>query len=483
MSNQQHYFWAFLEKIAPLAISFVVSIVIARMVSPAAYGLIGMMAIFMALAQAFSELGFGAALVQRPEITADDETSVFVINLLAGLALTATLCAASPLVARFYEQDILVALLCVQSLSILIASTGLVQFALISRRMQFRLGAMIEVSATILSGIVGVSMAYTGYGVWSLVGLSVSRALVRAVAAWIVGGWWPTGRFSAARVKAMWSYCSKLLYSSLLHRVATNLHTVIIGKLFAPDLLGLYMRASGLQALPGGVVTGIAQRVAFPLFSRHQDDKPLLLRSLRKQIRILALVMSLIMALLAVLATEMVPWLFGARWSGSVPLLQILCVGGAMAAVFPLHSQMTMALGQSDIFFKVEMLKKLVIVIVLAAVYRFGIEAIAWGAVVIAFADYGLSAWPSTRLLGYSWRMQATDLLPAFLLNGGAAALLFRVPWDASWPVVPVMATKTLALFLICGLGLIVFRKACFADAWGVIYGLVGAARARLRRA
>ena len=227
--SSRHYYWAFLERVAPLAISFIVSILIARMVGPAAYGLVAMLAIFMALGQAFTELGFGAALVQRKDITADDETSVFVINVVAGLLITLILCLASPLVADFFGQAILVQLLCVQSLGILMASTGLVQFAQLSRQMKFRLGAIIEVAATILSGIVSLSMAYAGYGVWSLVGLGLSREIARAAAAWIVVGWRPRGRFSKVRVAAMWDYCSKLLYASLLHRIVSNLQSVMIG--------------------------------------------------------------------------------------------------------------------------------------------------------------------------------------------------------------------------------------------------------------
>jgi O-antigen/teichoic acid export membrane protein len=464
-----HYFWAFLERVAPLAISFIVSILIARMVGPAAYGLVAMLAIFMALGQAFTELGFGAALVQRKDITADDEKSVFVINVVAGLIITLILCLASPLVANFFDQAILVQLLCAQSLGIFIASTGLVQFAQLSRQMNFRLGAIIEVAATILSGIVGLTMAYAGYGVWSLVGLGLSREITRTAAAWIVVGWRPRGRFSKVRVAAMWDYCSKLLYASLLHRIATNLHSVIIGRMFPPAALGLYARASGLQALPVGVVTGIVQRVAFPLFSKHQDDRALLLQTLRKQTRLLVLMVSFMMGLLAVVASDLVPWLLGPNWAGAVPLLEILCIAGVFASAFPLHSQMTMALGKSSIFFKVELLKKLVIVIVLAVVYRFGLEAFAWGAVAISIGDYLLSAYPNRKLIGYSWEMQARDLAAPLLLCGMAAIMLLNVPWTSSWAPLALMALKTLLFVALTGAGLFGFRKAFFNDAWDLV--------------
>ena len=313
----------------------------------------------MALGQAFTELGFSAALVQRKDITADDETSVFVINILAGAIITLILWGLSPLIATFFGKEILIPLLSVQSLCIFVASLALVQYAQLSRQMKFHLGAIMEAVATSVSGVVGLAMAYSDYGVWSLVGLGLSREVVRAVAAWIVVGWRPRGRFSAARIAAMWDYCSKLLYASLLHRIVTNLHTVIIGKIFPPAALGLYARASGLQALPVGVVAGIVQRVAFPLFSKHQDDKAFLLETIRKQNRLLVLMVSMMMGLLAVISVDLIPWMLGPNWTGAIPLLEILCIAGVFVSAFPLHSQMTMALGASSVFFKIEVLTRM----------------------------------------------------------------------------------------------------------------------------
>ena len=465
----QPYLWALIERVAPLAISFVVSVVVARMVAPAAYGLVAMLAMFMALGQAFTELGFGAALVQRKEITADDETTVFVINLVAGLIITAVLCAISPLVALFLHQEILIRLLCAQSVGILIASTGLVQFAKLSRQMDFHIGAVIELAATFASGFVGIGMAHAGFGVWSLVGLGLSRELVRTCAAWTLIGWRPSGRFSRARAVSMWAYSGRLLYSSIFHRVVTNLYSILIGRIYAPAALGLYTRAISLQSLPGSVIVGIVQRVAFPLFSRHQDDKPLLLRTLRRQIRLLVLGVSAVMGLLAAIAADLVPWLLGSRWVDCVPLLEILCISGVLSSAFPLHSQMTMALGESGIFMKVEMLKKVAILIVLAAVYRFGLEAFAWGAVAVSVCDYCLSAWPTTRLLGYSWRMQFADIAPAVLLCGIPALVLTHLSLPSPWHALALMSIKGLLLGSAIGGGVWLLRTSYFRDAWNVL--------------
>ncbi len=452
-----------------MAVSFIVSIIVARMVAPAAYGLVAMLGLFIALGQAFTELGFGAALVQRKEISADDETTVFVINLFAGLIITATLCAISPLVALFMRQEILTKLLCAQSLGILIASAGLVQFAKLSRQMDFHVGAVIELVGTLISGLVGIGMARAGLGVWSLVGLGLSREIIRTSAAWLLIGWRPSGQFSKARAASMWAYSGRLLYSSLLHRLVSNLYSILIGRIYAPAALGLYTRAISLQSLPSGLIVGIVQRVAFPLFSRHQDDKALLLRTLRRQIRLLALGISAVMGLLAAIASDLVPWLLGSRWTGAAQLLEILCVGGVLASLFPLHSLSTMALGESGVFLKVEMLKKLAILIVLAAVYRFGLEAFAWGAVATSVADYCLSAWPTTRLLGYSWRMQLADIAPAVLLCGGPALVLLHLSWPSAWVALAAMAAKGLLFGVVVGAGVCLFRGSWFNDAWNVL--------------
>ncbi len=481
MSNEQHYLWAFLERVAPLVISFVASVIIARMLSPEAYGLIAMLGIFTGLGQTFVELGFSAALVQRKDSGPDDQTSVFVINVVAGLLITATLCAASPLVAHFFDQEILIPLLCLQSIGVFIGSTGLVQFARLSREMNFRLGSMIILVATIASSIVGISMAATGYGVWSLVGLGLSSETVKAVAAWIVVGWRPRGRCSMARVAAMWNYSGKLFYSSLLNNIGSNLNSVFIGKIFAPAALGIYTRARALELQPVDTVTAIAERVAFPLFAKHQDDRLFLLQSLRKQIRVLVLVVSLMMALLAVLAPELIPLLYGLQWEGAVPLLEILCIGGAFAAAFQLHSRMTMALGKSGILLKIELLKKLMTVIVLAVVYRYGLLGFAWGGVASALTDYVLSAFPSRKMLGYSWRMQLMDLVPAFLVGGLPALLLFNIRWSPSWSVLTVVSTKIIAFSIVTYFGLFVFRKTHFQDPWNSCCTLFAQTVARFR--
>lgn len=480
INTKRAFFWAAIERLAPQAITFIVSVFIARLVEPAAYGLIGMLAIFMALGAAFTDLAFSAALVQNKTITADDETSVFYLNIAAGILLTVLLCAVSPLVARFYREDVLIPLLCAQALTIFISAFGIVQSALITRTMAFKSNALIELVSSIFSGVVGVVMAWMGKGVWSLVGLNLAKATCSVVLVWLLRDWRPRGTFRMANVRAMWSYSSKLLYASLIHRVVTNLYSVLIGRTYPAAALGIYTRAYSFPTLPVGVLTGLVQRVAFPLFSSHQSEPTVLLGLLRRQIRFLILAATVLLTILAVIADELVSLLLGSNWGEVVPLLKILCLAGVFACIFPLHSTMLQALGHCGLFLRIDLLKKAVIVIVVLSVYRFGIAALAWGAVLISLTDYVISATPNVRLIGYRWRMQLADIMPTLLLCGAAATCVSLIRWDTLASPFVVIILKIAVLGILIGGGIVGLRKLCFADVWSL--GVCGLERIRLGR-
>lgn len=303
---KNYYIWAAVERIAPQFVTFGISIVVARLLGPEAYGLIGMLTIFIALGQAFSELGLTAAIIQRKEVSDVDLTSVFYVNIVAGALITTLCCAISPLAADFYGKPLLQPLLCAQSVTFLISSLGTVQVALVSREMRFQMSAKVELIACVGSGLAGLSMAILGLGVWSLVGLNLSRIMLRVLLLWLLAGWRPRGKFSKTAFLPMWEYSSRLLYASLFHRVATNAYSVIVGKMFSPAVLGLYSRAVGLQEMPVGIIAGIVQRVAFPLYSRNQENQLYLHKILRKQVRLVLGVVVPGMAILFAISDELI---------------------------------------------------------------------------------------------------------------------------------------------------------------------------------
>lgn len=423
----------------------------------------------MALGAAFTDLAFSAALVQKKTITQDDETSVFYLNIGSGLALTLLLCAISPWVADFFHQDVLMPLLCVQSMTILISSFGIVQSALITRSMSFKTNAIIELINSIFSGTIGIGMAILGFGVWSLVGMNLARAFCGVILLWMLRKWRPCGKFCMKSVRSMWGFSGKLLYASLLHSIATNLYAVVIGRVFPPSELGLFTRANSFPRIPTGLLISIVQRVAFPLFSRNQDNRAFLLAVIRRQNRILLYFTTVILTFLAVIADELIPLLIGPKWNGAIPLMQIFCLSGVFASAFPLHSELLKALGKSNLFFWIEMFKKVVIVIVIACVYRFGVLALTWGAVGISISDYILSAWPNVSSVGYTWRMQAWDILSPLIMCLACALIVSLFNWTfLSFPLA-ILIGKALFLAVLIGLGTALCRRTLFSDVWSLL--------------
>lgn len=420
----------------------------------------------MGLAGVFADSGLSAALIQRKTLTSDDETSVFVLNIFAGGVLAALLCLVSPLVARFYHQPVLVPLLCVSSLSIVISSFGIVQSALMMRNMQFKQSAVISTVSSVVSGVTGIVMAYLDYGVWSLVGAGISAGLVRTCMYWNMSAWRPCGSVRLQCIRSMWGYSSNLLGCSLIGVTYQNMFSVIIGKVYSPESLGYYTRANSLRMLPVGVITGIVNRVSFPLFSRHQDDKPLLLKKIREIIRGTLLLSAGGLTLLAVIADPLIPLLLTEKWRPAIPLLRILCYAGVFYPISALYLMTLQAQGYSHLNLRLESIKMVLGMIAVALVYRYGVTALAWSVVVLTINAYFLNAWYNVRLLGYQWRMQAVDILPTFVLCSISG-------WAAWWMGILVSAGPFVVLFaqtgtfiLLLGACIYLFRKSFYDDVW-----------------
>ena len=421
------FMWSALERFGQQFVQFGFSVILARLLSPVEYGLIGMLTIFFSVALIFSDTAFGLGLVQRKEITKDDEASVFFFNIIAGVVLTLSLCAISPLVAMFYRQPILKVLLCVSSLQFVFISFGIVQYALMIRDMDFKTRALLGNTATFLSGGVGIGMAWKGLGVWSLVGQALSRQLLLNSLVWVVRPWRPRGRFRWACLKSLWPFSSRLTATYLLNTVFDNVYSVIIGRLYKPAELGLFTRASGLAQLPGGAVTEVITNVTLPAFSRMQNETTRLKMSCRKTVRTLAAFHFPVMIGLAAVAGPMVRCLLTEKWMDCVPYLQILCFSGILFPLQAMHRNVLTALGRSDLVFRSEMIKKVIAVITVASTMWFGVTALAWGILVLSVLGYAVTGHYSRKLLGYKWTDQSQDTLPILALSLGMGVAVWSV--------------------------------------------------------
>ena len=465
-SVKKSFAWAGVEQFAPKAIQIVVSILLARILAPADFGLLGMLALFMAAAMVFADSGLSASLVQNQKTTRDDETSVFYINIVLGLLLALLLCAISPFVAKFYGQDLLVPLLCVQSISLPISSFAIVQGAIMTRAMEFRAIALITLAATLTTGAVGLGMAYYGYGVWSLIGASLAGNITRVILYWAVSSWRPRGKLRISNIRSIWNFSSFLLYCQLIGIVYQNMYSVIIGKFYSVNSLGYYNRANNLHMLPAGVMSGMIGKVAFPLFSKMQDDKIRLLAKMRQLIRISLMFSAAGMALLAIIADPLIPLLMTEKWLPAVPLLRVLCYS---AMIYPISSMFLMVLqaqGHSKLNFRLESIKMVIGVIVVLSVAQYGVLALVWSVVALRSIAYFINVWYHVKFLGYRWRDQAFDILPTFAICGVAAYLSWQVAlFELSSPLL-LMITRSIAFIGVVVSGVILLRKVFFADLW-----------------
>jgi O-antigen/teichoic acid export membrane protein len=412
--------WGFLDRLGQRGISFVIMIILARLLVPAQFGLVGMLAIFMEVAGAFVDSGFSAALIQKKEVTDVDICSAFYVNVLIGLTAMGLLCVGAPWVAAFYRQPILTPLMRVLSLNLVINSLACVHFALLCRRIDFKTQLKIGLAATSLSGAIGIVMAFQGFGVWSLVTQYLTVTFLRAAFLWIAIAWRPRLMFSLASVREMFGFGSRLLASGLLNTFFEDLYLVIIGRLFSAMYLGLYNSARRIQTLATTNTTTVVTHVAFPVFSRMQDDPVRLKRSLRKAMTLLALIHFPVMAGLALVAQPLVNVLLSPKWAASAPWLQLLCLVGATYPHQALLLNLLKAKGRSDLFFKLEVLKKILTVIAIAVTYRWGVVGLLWGQIVLSALGYYINSYYVIRLVHYSLKEQLADLAP----YAGVSALM-----------------------------------------------------------
>jgi teichuronic acid exporter len=455
-------FWSAVERFGLQGIGILLSIVLARLLTPREYGLIGMVAVFCSIGQVFADSGLSTALVQRPANSADDEATVFYLNIGAGLVLTLLICAVSPLVARFFRQPVLVPLLCVLSLQVLLSSFGIVQFALLARVMDFRRQAIVSTLSVLCSGSVGIGMALSGLGVWSLAGQSVTGALFRSLLVWRLGNWRLHGRFRRASLQAIWPFSSRLLASGLLNTVFENLYNVVIGRVYRPADLGLFTRARSLSQIPAGFVTDIYGRITLPAFARMQGDRVLLKSSVRRVFRMLAVVHFPAMAALAVVADPLVRCLLTDKWVPCVPYLQVLAFAGMLYPLHALHLNALMAQGRSDLFLGLEVIKKALTVLTLICTFRFGVSAMVWGILILSIACLAVNGHYSRKLLNYSWLEQFLDLAPvlgvtAVMALAMLAIFYLKLQSTGAWFLLPNLTSPLSLLLMQTSVGLMVY--------------------------
>lgn len=381
-------------------VNFVLGLLIARMLMPEDYGVIGMLAIFTAIANAFVDSGFSNALVRKPDRTEVDCSTAFYFNIVVGALAYGLLFLGAPLIAAFYDMPILTDVIRVLSLTIFINSLGIVPNALRTVAIDFKSQAYASVFSAIISGLIGLYMAYHGYGVWALVWQTILGAALGVVIIWLLARWTPSWTYSWQSFRTMFSYGSKLLLSSLIHRTYTYVSNLLIGKFYTPTYLGYYDRGLQMAAWPSLKMFRVLHGVTFPILAKVQDDNQRLMHVYREYQSMISMTVFFIMTLLAAVAEPLITLLLTAKWLGAVPYLRVFCLAFMFDTICQLNNNLLYVKGRSDMFLKLEIIKKLIVTPFLLMAIPLGVMAICFVAVVHTAVDIACTTYYIKRLLG-----------------------------------------------------------------------------------
>lgn len=406
--------WSAVENVSRLGVTFVVSIILARLLSPDEYGLIGILTIFISVFNAIVDSGFTNALIRKQDARDTDYCTVFYTNLVLSLVLAVTLFFCAKPISVFFERPELVLLTQVMSSVVVINALAIVQRARTTKAIDFKTQTKITFISSITSGIIGIAVAYMGYGVWALVCQQISNQLLSTIFFWIYNKWIPKLMFSWTSFKEMWAFGSKLLVSGLIDTVWKEIYQIVIGKCYSPAILGLYTRAKQFADLCSSNLTSVVQRVSYPVLSSIQGDRARLKGAYQRVIKITMLPTFVLMLGMAACAESMIQVLIGEQWLECVPMLQIICTYGMLYPLHALNLNMLQVQGRSDLFLKLEIIKKLIGIGPLLLGIFVNIYLMLAGSLVTSLISYYLNAYYSGPYLNYGIKEQVKDILPSF---------------------------------------------------------------------
>jgi O-antigen/teichoic acid export membrane protein len=418
-----------------MGIGFVIGIVLARLLSPSEYGLLGMVAVFTAIAQTVADSGFGSALIRKPDLKDEDLYTTFWFNLGVSGLMYAVLFFCAPAIAAFYKEPILTNIVRVTSLTLLLNAFLIIPNIHFTRNINFKITTKISYIVSLSSGAIGIGMAFGGCGVWSLVFQGLIAAALKTFLYWFYCRWKPVFMFSKQSFKELFGFGSKLLASSLLDTVYNNIYQIVIGKCYSAADLGQYTRASSYNGIFANNLTSVVQRVSYPTLSSMQDDKVKLKEGYRRIIKTTMLVSFAGSLTLAAMAKPLIILMIGVKWLPCVEYMQIICFA---AMLYPLHAinlNILQVLGRSDLFLKLEILKKIIGVVPIVVGIFYGIRIMLWGSVIISFISYLLNSYYSANLIHYSTWSQICDIIPSFIVS----AIVTLIIWPMTLLNVPLI--------------------------------------------
>ena len=443
--------WSGVDNVAQYAVSFFVSIVLARLLSPDDYGLIGIITIFTMVCNTLINAGFNSALIRKKDCTDDDYNTVFICNLAFSLLLYAIIFLCSPLIADFFGRQELTVLTRVSSLGMIIGAMAIVQQTRLIKYIDFKTQTKITIIASVLSGVLGIAMALIGFGVWSLVAQQLAAQSLRTIMLFVYNKWLPKLRFSCNSFQELFGFGWKLMLSGLLDTVWKELYQVVVGKFYSPATLGQYTRANQFSQMFSSNLTNVIQRVTFPVLSDIQDDKERMVAAYRSIIKNTMFVTSICMFFLGAVSEPLIYCLIGPKWHEAAVYLPFICLIGSTYPLHAINLNMLQIQGRSDLFLVLEIIKKIIGIGPLVVCVFYGILPMLYTSIITTVIAYFLNSYYSGKFIGYSSWMQIRDFAPSY----GVATLIatsiyfLRFLPITYWIILPMQVVVGISVFFI----------------------------------
>lgn len=468
-----NFIWRFLERCGAQGVTFVVSVVLARLLAPEVHGTIALVTVFTTILQVFVDSGMGNALIQKKNADDVDFSTVFYFNVAVCAVLYLGMFLAAPLIAGFYDKPEITPVIRVLSLTLVISGVKNIQQAYVSRNMMFKRFFYASLCGTVSAAVVGIGMAYGGYGVWALVAQHLVNAAVSTVFLWIMVKWRPKWIFSFERLRGLFSFGWKLLVSGLMDTIYNDLRQLIIGKLYSNTDLAFYNRGKQLPQLIIKNVNSSIDSVLLPTMSAEQDDTARVRAMTRRAIKTSTYIMAPLMLGMSAVAEPMVRLLLTEKWLPCVLFLRIFCITYIFYPIHTANLNAIKAMGRSDLFLKLELFKKGIGVAVLLATMWFGVEVMAYSLLFTSVTSQIINSWPNKKLLNYSYIDQLRDILPAIALALAMGVLVYFVPWLGLNDIVTLLLQILLGAAIYIG-GSALFKLEAYSYAMGLIKSFAG---------
>ena len=432
--------WSAIDNVAQMGVSFLVSIVLARLLSPDDYGLLGLITIVTAVCTTLVNGGFTTALIRKKDITEDDYNTAFIVNLALSLLLYAIVYASSPFIADFFNRGELVSLTRVASLGLIAGALSLVPQTRLTKRIDFKAQTKITLIASVTSGVLGIAMALLGFGVWSLVAQTLSNQVLRTILLWAIDRWTPKFRFSKASFQELFGFGWKMMLSGLLDTVWKELYQVVVGKFYSPATLGQYTRGNQFAQLFSSNLTNVVQRVTYPVLSNIQDDKERMVSAYRRIIKTTMFITAVGMLFLGAISEPLLYCLIGPKWHEAATYLPLICISSSLYPLHAINLNMLQVQGRSDLFLGLEIIKKIIALGPLFIGAFVGIMPMLYTNLLIGVISYFLNSYYTGKFMDYSSWMQIKDVAPSYGIATLVAVSIYFLKYlpISNWIILPI---------------------------------------------